>query len=216
VSVCRRRQDFALPPCAAVDTIRIMNIASRLLWYVAVASVCGAIPASYRHFLGGAETAPAPASLPAPQQSTSELEVSLFVQDPHLKGTARGIQVVWIPQPILKYCLGKTTQECSTIDYCIRTTNKQAAMCKNLGVDTTRLPAYPADIPPRRVLSVTCLYPMTVTKGCGSLMKFFESAPKGSLDRLSTRARIKARVKLTRSADDDQFELLEVLAMPSS
>jgi hypothetical protein len=193
-----------------------MNIGSRLLWYVAVASVCGANPASYRHFPGANETAPAPVSLAAPQQSTSELEVSLFVQDPHMKGGKRGIEVVWIPQPILKYCLGKTTQECSTIDYCIRTTNKQVAMCKNLGVDTTHLPAYPADIPPRRVLSVICLYPMTVTTGCGRLMKFFESAPTGSLDRLSTRARIKARVKLTRTADDDQFELLEVLATPSS
>jgi|HubBroStandDraft_6_1064221.scaffolds.fasta_scaffold483450_2 hypothetical protein len=193
-----------------------MNIGSRLLWYVAVASVFGAIPASYRHFPGGVESAPAPVSLPAPLQSTSELEVSLFVQDPHLKSGKKGIEVVWIPQPILKYCLGKTTQECSTIDYCIRTTNKQVAMCKNLSVDTARLPAYPADIPPRRVLSLTCLYPMTVTTGCGSLMKFFESAPKSSLDRLSTRVRIKARVKLTRSADDDQFELLEVLAAPSS
>jgi hypothetical protein len=210
------RQDFALPPCSAVATIRIMNIGSRLLWYVAVASVCGAIPASYRHLPGVLETAPAPVLLPAPQQSTSELEVSLFVQDPHLKGGKRGIEVVWIPQPILKYCLGKTTQECSTIDYCIRTTNKQAAMCKNLAVDTARLPAYPADPPPRRVLSLTCLYPMTATTGCGSLMKFFESAPKGSLDHLSTRARIKARVKLTRTADDDQFELLEVLATPLS
>jgi len=57
---------------------------------------------------------------------------------------------------------------------------------------------------------------MTATTGCGSLMKFFESAPKGSLDHLSTRARIKARVKLTRTADDDQFELLEVLATPLS
>jgi hypothetical protein len=193
-----------------------MNIGSRLLWYVAVASVFGAIPASYRHFPGGVESAPAPVSLPAPLQSTSELEVSLFVQDPHPKSGKKGIEVVWIPQPILKYCLGKTTQECSTIDYCIRTTNKQVAMCKNLGADTAHFPAYPTDIPPRRVLSLTCLYPMTATTGCGRLMKFFESAPKGSLDRLSTHARIKARVKLTRSADDDQFELLEVLAAPSS
>jgi hypothetical protein len=87
-------------------------------------------------------------------------------------------------------------------------------MCQNLGVDTARLPAYPADVPPRRVLSVVCLYPMTSNNGFGSLMKFFESAQKGSLDRLSTHARIKARVKLTRSADDDQFQLLEVLAVP--
>jgi hypothetical protein len=192
-----------------------MNIGWRWRWYFAIVFFCGAIAASYGHFPGGGEIVLAHASLPA-AQSTSEIEASLFVVDPHFKSGARGIQVLWVPQALQKYCLGKTAQECSTIDYCIRTTNKKAAMCQNLGVDTTRVPAYPADIPPRRVLSVVCLYPMTPANGFGSLMKFFDSAPKGSLDRLSTRARIKARVKLTRSADDDQFQLLEVLAVPSS
>jgi hypothetical protein len=193
-----------------------MNIARCLAGFVAVGVICGTHPAPYRHFPGGGETALAQASSPAPHEGTSELEVSLFVQDPHFKSGAKGIQVLWIPQALQKYCLGKTAQECSTIDYCIRTTNKQASMCQNLGVDTAHLPAYPADIPPRRVLSVVCLYPMTPANGFGSLMKFFESAQKGSLDHLSTHARVKARVKLTRSADDDQFQLLEVLAVPSS
>jgi hypothetical protein len=193
-----------------------MNIGRCLAIYIAVAVVCGSYPAPYRHFSAGGEAALAQTSSPAPRESTSELELSLFVQDPRLKGGRKGITVAWIPQPIQKYCLGKTIQDCATIDYCIRTTNKHVAMCQNLSVDTARLPPYPPDMSPRRVLSILLLYPMTPEKGFGSLMKFFESAPQGSLDRLSTRARIQARVKLTRSSDDDQLQLLEVLAVPSS
>lgn len=193
-----------------------MHLARCLASYIAVTIFCGSYPAPYRHFSGGGEPALAQSSLPASHESTSELELSLFVQDPHLKGGRKGITVAWIPQPIQKYCLGKTIQDCATIDYCIRTTNKHVAMCQNLSVDTTRLPAYPPGMSPRRVLSILLLYPMTPEKGFGSLIKFFESAPNGSLDHLSTRARIQARVKLTRSSDDDQLQLLEVLAVPSS
>jgi hypothetical protein len=207
---------FVLPQAGGAARICSMNARRFLARFIAVTVTCGTLPAPYRHFPGGAETALAKASLAALQEYTSELEVSLFVQDPHFKSGRRGIQLLWIPQALQKYCLGKTAQECSTIDYCIRTTNKQDPKCQNLGVDTARLPAYPADIPPRRVLSVVCLYPMTPANGFGSLMKFFESAQKGSLDHLSTHARIKARVKLTRSATDDQFQLLEVLAVPPS
>lgn len=191
-----------------------MDIRRWLLRYVAVAIVFGTASATNRHSLGG-EIALAQTSLFAPQERTSELEASLFVQDPHLEGGKKGIQVMWIPQPIQKYCLGKTTKECSTIDYCIRTTNKHVSMCQNLSVDTTRLPAYPPDVSPRRVLSIVYFFPIATFKGFGSLAEFFQNAPKGSLDRLSTSARIRARIKLTRSADDDQFEVLEVLAVPS-
>jgi hypothetical protein len=179
-----------------------------------MAIVCGAPPAICLHFLGGDEIALAQASLPLPHENTFELQESLFVQDPHLEGAKGGIQVLWIPQPIQKYCLGKTAKECSTIDYCIRTTNKNVSMCQNLSVDLTRLPAYPPEIRPRRVLSVI-YFPVAPVQSMGSLRKFFESAPKGTLDRLSASARIKARIKVIRSSDDDQFELLEVLAVPS-
>jgi hypothetical protein len=192
-----------------------MDIRRWLLRCVAVAVVFGTASATNRHSLGGGEIALAQTSLFVPQERTSELEASLFVQDPHLEGGKKGIQVIWIPQPIQKYCLGKTTKECSTIDYCIRTTNKHASMCQNLSVDTTRLPAYPPDVPPRRVLSIVYFFPIATAKGFGSLAEFFENAPKSSLDRLSKSARIRARVKLTRSADDDQFDLLEVLAVPA-
>jgi len=205
-----------LPQPGVLAKICAMNIARCLAGYIAVAVACGSYPAPDRHFPYGGETARAQSSLPAPHESISELELSLFVQDPHLKGGRKGITVAWIPSPIQKYCLGKTIQDCATIDYCIRTTNKHVAMCQNLSVDTTRLPPYPPDMTPRRVLSIVLFFPMTPEKGFGNLIKYFESAPQGSLDRLSTRAQIKARVKLTRTSDDDQLQLLEVLSVPSS
>ena len=140
----------------------------------------------------------------------------LFVLDPHMKEGRKGITLVWLPQPLEKYCIGKTHEACATIDYCIRTTNKDVAMCKNLSADVRNLPPYPVDVTPRRMLSVTLLYPMTPDHGRGSLMKFFEGAAPGSLDRLSTRAQVKARVKLTRTWDDDNFEVLEVVGVPAS
>ncbi len=192
-----------------------MDIRSWLLRYLAVAVAFGMASATKLSSLGG-EIALAQPSLLAPQERTSELEASLFVQDPHLEGGKKGIQVIWIPQPIQRYCLGKTPKECSTIDYCIRTTNKHASMCQGLSVDTTRLPAYPPDVPPRRVLSIVYFLPTQTAKGFDSLARFFENVPKGSLDHLSRSARIRARIKLTRSADDDQFDVLEVLAVPSA
>jgi hypothetical protein len=193
-----------------------MDFRGWLFSYVAIALIPRLVSVASRHSLGSAEIAAASASLPAPQEKTSELEVSLFVQDPHLKNGKKGIHVIWIPQQIQKYCLGKTSEECSTIDYCIRTTNRQAAMCQHLSVDTTRLPAYPPESVPRRVLSVVYFFPIATDRGFGILAELFDGAPKGSLDHLSQRARIKAKVKLTRSADDDQFEVLEFLAAPST
>jgi hypothetical protein len=189
----------------------------RLVKFVAVFLVFGTISAANRHSLGGepALTRTSVLASQAPQERTSEMEASLFVQDPHFANGKKGVQVIWIPQPVQKYCLGKTHKECSTIDYCIRTTNKHAATCQNLGVDTARLPPYPADVSPRRVLSIVYFLPMASDNGFGRLAEFFENAPKSSLDHLSRNARIRARVKLTRSADDDQFELLEVLEAPS-
>jgi hypothetical protein len=175
-----------------------------VLRLLAVAGVC----------LGSGAIALAQSSLPAPHNGTFQLEESLFVQDPHLSRMKGGIQVLWIPEPIQKYCLGKTGQQCSAIDFCIRTTTKSVAMCRNLTVDLTRMPAYPPGMRPRRLLSVV-YFPLAPAKGFGALLDFFQSAPKDWLDRLSTRARIKARIQLTRTADDDQFDLMEVLAVPS-
>ena len=164
--------------------------------------------------LGSGAIALAQSPLPAPHNSTFELEESLFVQDPHLTRMKGGIQVLWIPEPIQKYCLGKTGQQCSTIDFCLRTTTKSVAMCQNLSVDLKRLPAYPPGMRPRRLLSVV-YFPLAPAKGFGDLLTYFQSAPEGSLDLLSPSARIKAKIRFTRTADDDQFDLLEVLAVPS-
>ena len=83
-----------------------------------------------------------------------ELEDILFVQDPHLPGGKQGIRVFWIPQPVQKYCLGKTAQQCIDIDYCLRTSNRNVATCRNLAVDITRIPPYPGGMRPRRVHSI--------------------------------------------------------------
>jgi hypothetical protein len=195
-----------------------MDIRRWLLRFVAVAVVLGTAWLVKGHSPGGSEMALAKTSLlppQPPQEKTSEVEASLFVQDPHLPDGKKSVQVIWIPQPVQKYCLGKTTKECSTIDYCIRTTDKRAATCQNLGANIARLPAYPPDVTPRRMLSIIYFFPMDSANGFGRLAEFFEKAPKGALDRLSAKARIRARVKLSRSADDDQFEVLEVLEAPS-
>ena len=120
---------------------------------------------------------------------------------------------MWIPQPLQKYCLGKTHQECSAIDFCLRTTSRQVTVCRNLSVDVNRLPPYPPDVRPRRVIS-TVYFPAAEMPGFKGLLKFFASAPAGVLDRLSLSSRIKARIKFSRSTEDDDFDLLEVLALP--
>jgi hypothetical protein len=145
-----------------------------------------------------------------PQRSTQELEEVLFVLNPLTKGAEGGAHVLWIPQPLQKYCIGKTAQQGSAIDYCIRTTNRNVAMCKNLGVDLARIPTYPPDTRPRRLLSVT-YFPRAPIRGFDTLLNFLASNP---IDRLSLGARLKGRIKFTTSAEDDDFELLEVVAVP--
>ena len=143
---------------------------------------------------------------------TIEIEALLFVQNPQPAGPRPGIAVVWIPQPLLKYCLGKTAKECATIDYCNRTTNRDVPMCKNV----VRLRPFPADMHPRRQLSITysAIVPETSpVKGIAMLQTFYNSLPPASFDRLSNNVRIKARVKLTRLPNDDDFDILEYLAV---
>lgn len=140
-----------------------------------------------------------------------ETEAVLFVQS----AAKDGIAVAWIPEPLQKYCLGKTLQQCSTMDYCIRTTNKNVAMCRNLG----RLPGYPADMHPRRVISITYFKiapELSPVKGMGILQNFFEARGRGKFEVLSNDARMRARVKVTTRADDDDFEVVEFLGPVSN
>jgi hypothetical protein len=86
--------------------------------------------------------------------TSTELEAILFVQSPQPDNGTGAIHLVWVPQSIQRLCLGKTAQQCSNIDYCVRTTNRDVSMCRNLGIPFSRLPSYPRDMRPRRQLSV--------------------------------------------------------------
>jgi hypothetical protein len=194
-------------------------VSKRGLAALAVAGgvVCAAILLARRHVGAGAVIAPAQASVEAPappaHEKGVELEEWLFVQRSHTKGAARALYVLWIPQPIEKTCLGKTAAECIAMDYCIRTTSKDVAMCRNLRVDLKHLPSYPPDMRPRRILGVTYFLSGTMER-LGKLFEFAQSAPRGTLDRLSEHSRFRARIRFTRSADDDDFDVLEILNVP--
>ena len=150
---------------------------------------------------------------PSDGQGSIELEQFLFVQAPEPDNGQGNIVVIWLPQPLQKLCLEKTAAQCSTIDYCIRTTNRESSQCRNIGVNLARIPPYPPDTRPRRKLSVV-YFPEARIKGLEQLRDFYRSAPKASLQHISMNARIKARIRFTRKADDDDFDLLEVLAVP--
>src|ERR1700676_317 len=141
-----------------------------------------------------------------------ELEPSLFVQLPGGKSPPGAIQLVWIPEPLEKYCLGKTHEQCASMDFCIRTTTKNVSTCRNLAVDLAHLPAYPPDMRPRRMLSVA-LY-LARMKGWEELQDYIARAPKDRLEHFSPLARIKAKVTFTRTPEDDGFRVLEILSVP--
>jgi len=153
------------------------------------------------------------AQTPRPGESSVELEPSLFVQLPGGKIIPGAVQLVWIPEPLEKYCLGKTHQQCASMDFCIRTTTKNVATCRNLAVDLAHLPAYPPDMRPRRMLSIALL-PPTRMKGWDDLQDYLSRAPKDRLAHFSPLARIKAKVTFTRTPEDDGFRVLEILSVP--
>src|SRR5579864_6258001 len=152
------------------------------------------------------------AQAPRPGESSLELEPSLFVQLPGGKSVPGSVQLVWIPEPLEKYCLGKTHDQCAAMDFCIRTTTKNVSTCRNLAVDLAHLPAYPPDMRPRRMLSIS-LY-LARMKGWEELQDYVARAPKDRLEHFSPLARIKAKVTFTRTTDDDGFRVLEILSVP--
>jgi hypothetical protein len=153
------------------------------------------------------------AQTPRPGESSLELEPSLFVQLPGGKSTPGAVVLVWIPERLEKYCLGKTHDQCASMDFCIRTTTKNVSTCRNLAVDLAHLPAYPPDIRPRRMLSVV-LYPPTRMNGWEELQDYIARAPKDRLDHFSPLARVKAKVTFTRTSEDDGFRVLEIQSVP--
>lgn len=143
-----------------------------------------------------------------------ELEAILFVQTPQADNGKGAIRLVWVPQPIERLCLGKTAQQCSAIDYCIRTTNREVSICRNIGIPLSRLPSYPHDMRPRRQLSVIYFAAAAAdVKNLAMVQDFYHRAPRSSLERLSLSARVKARVRFTRNPEDDDFDVLEILAV---
>jgi hypothetical protein len=145
------------------------------------------------------------------QPKSTELDAILFVQSLRTTDGRDGIHLVWIPQPLQRLCLGKTSQQCANMDYCVRTTNPDVSQCHNLGIPLSRLPKYPRDMIPRRQLSVVllALSPDKFPK----LQEFYHRAPKASLEHLSLSTRVKARVRFTRKPDDDDFDVLDVVAV---
>jgi hypothetical protein len=146
-------------------------------------------------------------------QGSIELQPSLFVQLPGGKSMPGAVQLVWIPEPLEKYCLGKTHEQCASMDFCIRTTTKNVSTCRNLAVDLAHLPAYPADMRPRRMISIG-LY-LARMKGWDELQNYLAHTPKDQLEHFSQSARIKARVTFTRTPGDDDFRVLEILSVPN-
>ena len=153
------------------------------------------------------------AQTPRPGESNLELEPSLFVQLPGGKSSPGAAQLVWIPAPLEKYCLGKTHEQCAAMDFCIRTTTKNVSTCRNLAVDLAHLPAYPADMRPRRMMSIA-LIPPTIMKGWDELEAYIARVPKEKLEHFSSTARVKAKVTFIRRPDDDDFRVLEILSVP--
>jgi hypothetical protein len=162
-----------------------------------------------------------PSTAQSQTEGASELQESLFVLNGHVKN-AKGVeipgvlQVVSVPQPIQKYCMGKTSDQCATIDYCIRTTTKSAAMCQKLPLNLRNLPPYPAGMRPNRQYSISFFQGAPNIKGFDALRRFYDAAPKSSLDVFSAHARFQAKIRFTKTADDGDFELLEVLSAPAS
>lgn len=153
-----------------------------------------------------------PAQSSSDQPAPVELEQFLFVQAPERDNSNGAIVVIWLPPSLVKLCLGKTATQCSAIDYCIRTTNRESSQCKNIGVNLARIPPYPAGTRPPRMMSIV-LSRLEPTK-FKELQDFYHSAPQASLQRISMRARIKARIRFTKKTNFDDLTLLEVLAVP--
>ncbi len=116
----------------------------------------------------------------------------------------RGIDLAWIPEPLQKICLGKTLSQCGAMDFCIRTTTKTVAMCRNLAIPLSRLPSYPRGMSPPRVMSLS-FYKLTPGGPYQPLVDAYKSLPSSGLKRLSMDARIKARIRYTHSANNDSI-----------
>ena len=151
-------------------------------------------------------------ALPNPPDAI-EMEQTLFVQAPDFAGGGNSIVLVWLPEPLVNTCLGRTMKECFTIDYCIRTTNPNGAQCRNLGIPRAQLPHYPSDMRPRRAMSLV-MKALEDTNGFDRLKEFYKRAPASSLSQLALDTQIRAKVRYNDNPSFQSFYLLEVLETP--
>jgi len=188
-----------------VKRLLAFRFASALL----AALLCVAAP-------GFAATPPpvAPAQASAGESDSAGIEQTLYVQAPDFADSHNSIVLVWLPEPLVSTCLGRTMKECSNIDYCIRTTNPNSSQCKNLGIPRSRLPHYPSNMHPRRAVSLV-LWALGDNNGFGLLKDYYKHAPKESLERLSSEATIRARIRDTSTPSFEGFLLLQVLSVPA-
>lgn len=156
---------------------------------------------------------PMVAAASAGQSDGIEVEQTLYVQAPDFPGAGDSIVLVWLPEPLVSTCLGRTMKECFKIDYCIRTTNPNGPQCKDLGIPRAQLPHYPAGMRPRRAVSVV-LRAMGDDHGFDRLKAFYRNAPSSSLNKLSPDATISARILYTDDPSFQRFNLVEVLSTP--
>jgi hypothetical protein len=147
------------------------------------------------------------------QSDGIEMEQTLYVQAPDFPGGGDSIVLVWLPEPLVSACIGRTMKECFKIDYCIRTTNPNGPQCRDLGIPRAQLPHYPADMRPRRAISVV-LRAMGNDHGFDRLKTFYRNAPPSTLSRLSAQATIQARIRYDDNPSFQGFSLLEVLSTP--
>jgi len=164
--------------------------------------------------LGSAAThSPVASAASGGQSDGIEMEQTLYVQAPDFSGGGDSLVLVWLPDPLVSICMGRTTKECFKIDYCIRTTNPNGPQCRDLGVPRAQLPHYPADMRPRRAISVV-LRAMGNDHGFDRLKAFYRNAPPSSLNSLSPSATIRARIRYDDNPSFQSFNLVEVLSTP--
>lgn len=149
----------------------------------------------------------------AGQSNGDEMEQTLYVQAPDFPSAGDSIVLVWLPEPLVSTCMGRTMKECFKIDYCIRTTNPNGAQCRDLGIPRAQLPHYPANMRPRRAISVV-LRAMGDDHGFDRLKAYYRNASPSSLSRLSPNATIQARIRYDDNPSFPGLTLLEVLSTP--
>jgi hypothetical protein len=149
----------------------------------------------------------------AGQSNGIEMEQTLYVQAPDFPGAGDSIVLVWLPEPLVSTCMGRTMKECFKIDYCIRTTNPNGAQCRDLGIPRAQLPHYPANMRPRRAISLV-LRAMSNDHGFDRLKAYYRNASPSSLSRLSPNTTIQARIRYDDNPSFPGFTLLEVLSTP--